>query len=86
MMSWMLHCVLSLMTQVRIDQVQKLTDVSCVLGQFPAETNAGQTSICGSEWAARAETKTEQRGRCRGEAAQSLAGGLAGSFDPLLFF
>lgn len=44
------------------DRVQKLGDVSCILEQFPAETNAaGQTSICGCV----AETDTEQRDRCR---------------------
>lgn len=44
------------------DPVQKLGDVSCILEQFPAETNAaGQASICGCV----AETDTEQRDRCR---------------------
>jgi len=31
-----------LVTLVSVNQVQKLGDVSCILEQFPAETNAGR--------------------------------------------
>lgn len=57
-MSWILDSVLfllplaanQLVTLANTDQVEKLGDFSCILEQFPAETNAaGQTSICGSE-------------------------------------
>lgn len=57
-MSWILASVLfllplaanQLVTLANTDQVEKLGDFSCILEQFPTETNAaGQTSICGSE-------------------------------------
>lgn len=63
------------------DRVQKLGDVSCILEQFPAETNAaGQTSICGCV----AETDTEQRDRCRER--NSTGFGKEDSQTTLLFY
>lgn len=64
------------MTLLSINQVQKLGDVSCILEQFPAETNAGRVQqvrhlyVVLSE-AAEAEMETEQRGQTiGGETAQ----------------
>lgn len=55
------------LTPVSINQAQKLGDFSCILEQFPEETNeAGQTSICGSEWGGWGWDRDRADDRCRG--------------------
>jgi len=76
-----------LRTRLSSNPVQKLGDFSCILEQFPAETNAaGQTSICGSEWGSRGWDRGWARAQTQGKKLWQKDSQASSHFSPTSVF